>query len=134
LEESTLGLGFTRGIMERETEVFEKLLGQELGDARHSHVGASDLLVSFPGGLVRAIEDKQRVDVEGQQAQEAIIESSQSRIGATLAGLDLKEPDTDVDGEAKGTRMVDVVFGGEFAYSDALTGADFFINAADEVS
>jgi hypothetical protein len=44
--------------------------------------------------------------------------------------LDLEEPDADIDGETKGAGMLDVVFGGKFAYSYALTGADFFINAA----
>jgi len=70
------------------------------------------------------------VDVEGEKAQEAIVESSESRIGATLAGLNLEEPDADIDCETEGAGMLDVVFGGEFAYGDALTRTDLFINAA----
>jgi hypothetical protein len=120
--------------MERETKVFEELFGQKLGHTRYPHIGASDLLVPFPGGLVRAIEDEERVDVEREEAQEAIVEGSQSRVCATLAGLDLEQPDADVDGEAEGAGVLDVVFGGEFADGDALTGADLFINAACCVS
>lgn len=130
LEQSTFGFGLTRRIVERETEVFEKLLGKEFGHARHPHVRTADLLVSFPGGLVRTIKDEQRVYVERQKAQEAIVEGSQGRIRATLAGLDLEKPDADIDCETEGTGVLDVVFGGEFAYSNALTGADLFINAA----
>ena len=115
--------------MQRKTEVFEKLFGQKLGHTGYAHIGTPDLLVSFPGGLVRAIKDKQRVDVEGEEAQEAIVERSQSRIRAALAGLDLEEPDADVDCKTEGTGMLDVVFGGEFAHGDALTRADLFINA-----
>jgi hypothetical protein len=48
--------------------------------------------------------------------------------------LDLEKPDADVDGETEGTGVLDVVFGGEFAYGDALTGADLFINAANCLS
>ena len=70
------------------------------------------------------------MDVEGEKAQEAIVEGSQSRIGATLAGLDLKEPDADIDCEAEGTGVLDVLFGGELAYGNALTRTDLFINAA----
>ena len=74
------------------------------------------------------------MDVEGEKAQEAIVESSQGRIRATLAGLNLEEPDADIDRETEGTGVLDVVFGGEFAYSNALTRADLFINAAQCVS
>jgi hypothetical protein len=70
------------------------------------------------------------VYVERQKAQEAIVESSQGRIRATLAGLDLEKPDADIDRKTEGAGVLDVVFGGEFAYSNALTRADLFINAA----
>ena len=74
------------------------------------------------------------MDVERKQAQEAIVESSQSRIRATLAGLNLEKPDAGIDCQTEGTRVLNVVFGGEFAYGDALTGADLFINAASCIS
>ena len=74
------------------------------------------------------------MDVERKKTQEAIIEGSEGRIGAAFSRLDLEQPDTDVDSQAEGPRVGDVVFGSELAHSYALAGADFFIDSAGGVS
>lgn len=45
--------------------------------------------------------------------QEAIVECSEGMAGATSTILDLGQPDTDVDSQAEGMGMEDVVLGGE---------------------
>ena len=56
----------------------------------------------FEERFIRPIKHKQRPDIQVEQAEQAVVESSQGRVGAPAPGLDLEEPDGDVDREAQG--------------------------------
>ena len=66
--------------MDGESKLLQQLLGEKLGDGGDIRSGA---FVALERGLVRAIEDEDGVDGEGDQAQEAVVECSKGRIGAT---------------------------------------------------
>lgn len=120
--------------MPRKPKLFQQLLRQELRHAGDSDSRAADFLVPFEERFVRAVEDEEGVDVQGEEAQQAVVEGSQGWVGAAFAGLDLEEPDADVDCEAEGAGMCGVVLGAEFGEGDALAGADVFEDAAWSVS
>jgi hypothetical protein len=68
--------------MYRVAKLLQELLCEELGDGGDVRAGA---LVALEGRLVRAIEDEDGVDSERDQAEEAIVEGAQCRIGAAYA-------------------------------------------------
>lgn len=97
----------------RQAKVLQKLFSEELGDRGDLDIGATtNATVPLERRFVRSVEDEERVDVEGNQAEEAVVEGAQRGIGATFAGLDLEEPDGDVDSKAKGTAVLFEVLDG----------------------
>ena len=65
LQQRTLRLRLARGDMPGEAELLEELLGEELRDSGDFLAAAADFLIPFEGGFMRAVEDEERVDVEG---------------------------------------------------------------------
>lgn len=115
--------------MPGKSELLQQLFCQELWDRGDSHSRPADFFIALEERLVRAIEDEQRVDVQGEEAQEAVVKGSEGRVGAAFSGLDLEEPDADVDGEAEGPVASAVVFSAQLCEGNALAGADVFEDA-----
>jgi hypothetical protein len=74
------------------------------------------------------------MDVETEQAKEAVVKGSQGWVGPAFAGLDLEEPDADVDRKAKRTKMLGVVVGTEFGERYALARTNVFGDSGRGVS
>ena len=83
--------------MPRKPELLEQLLRQKLRHTCHSDTWPADFLVAFEERLVGPIEDEEGVDVQCEEAEQAVVECSKGRVGATFTGLELEEPDGDVD-------------------------------------
>lgn len=62
--------------MPRKPKLLQQLLGQELRHACDPDTGAADFFVALEERFVGAVEDEERVDVEGEEAQEAVVESA----------------------------------------------------------
>jgi hypothetical protein len=63
----------------RVSELLQQLLGEELGDGGDVRPSA---LIALERGLVGAVKYEDGVYREGDEAQEAIVECAQGRIGA----------------------------------------------------
>jgi len=86
--------------------VLQELLRQELRDGGNFDISpATNTTIALEGRFVGAIEDEERVDVESDEAEQAVVKSAQRGVGATLARLNLEQPDGDVDSEAKRAAM-----------------------------
>jgi hypothetical protein len=70
--------------MYRISKLLQELLREELGDGGDVRTGA---LVALEGRPIRAIEDEDWVDSERDEAEEAIVEGSQRRIGPAYSLL-----------------------------------------------
>lgn len=78
---------------------------------------------------MRAIEDEERLDGEGEQAQKAIIEGSERWVFAALTRLDLKLPDRYINCKAEWFARLLNVFHGQFREGDSFAGAELLIDA-----
>jgi hypothetical protein len=126
LKQRTFCFRFARGYVKREAELLQKLLCEEFWDRGDVRAGA---LVPLERGLIRAIEDKERVDGEGEETQEAVIEGSESRVRPAFAGLDLEEPDRGVDGNAEWTSCFFEFLNRKLRQGNAFAWANLFVNS-----
>lgn len=87
--------------MHRKSELLQQLFGEKFGDRCDLDMAAPDTLVAFEQRLVRSIEYEERVDVEAEESQQAVVEGSQRRIRPALSSLNLKEPYANINSNAQ---------------------------------
>ena len=92
--------------------MLEELFREKLRDTRNFDTWSTDSLVAFEEGFVWAIEYEERMDVETDEAKEAIVKSAKGWIGASFSRLDLEEPDADVNCQSEGPVVCNVQFRG----------------------
>lgn len=66
------------------------------------------------------------MDVQREEAQEAIVECPKGWVGAAFSRLDLEEPYADVYSQAERAVALAVVVRAQLCEGDALAGADVF--------
>jgi hypothetical protein len=130
--------------MYRVSKLLQELFRKEFGDRGDIGTGA---LVALEWWFVRAVENEDGVDGEGDQTKEAIVEGSQRRICAawsllafdkikivqafqypTFTRLYLEEPYRCINSDAQRSAGLFELLDGEFRESYALPGADLFVN------